>query len=401
MPTSGFAADTLVLMHDGSTKKIKNIKIGDKIMSEDSVPQIVKKIFHSKNIKMYNIIPIKGNTYTVSADHNLLLKTITCETICFDKSRNAYYSKWFENLKITGERFYVKYYDDNNPDALNAAKYYLKNEVPDRDGYIKYGDDITIEVNDYLKLPKGVKRVFRGFSNGIDFGERKIEIDPYILGYWLGDGTSAQPQITTAEPEVVDYFKNFAEKNALVVSKISKKEYRYNITTGTHHAGKRGNMFLNFLKDYNLLNNKHIPDEYKINSRENRLKLLAGLVDSDGYNCGSCYEFILKSEQLVDDIIYVARTLGFRSYKKKVKKTCTNGKNGPVTGTYYRFTICGEGVEEIPSILERKKNLETKSGRTRSTSGFKIEYAGKMDCYRFETNRSNEFLLDDFTAVCC
>jgi intein/homing endonuclease len=73
-----------------------------------------------------------------------------------------------------------------------------------------------------------------------------------------------------------------------------------------------------------MINNKHIPHIYKCNSSENRLKLLAGLIDSDGHlikNGG--YEFTQKNEKLMDDVIYLARSLGF-SCNKKVKKTIIN-----------------------------------------------------------------------------
>lgn len=51
---------------------------------------------------------------------------------------------------------------------------------------------------------------------------------------------------------------------------------------------------MSFLRNNNLLNNKHIPYEYKCNSRDVQLKLLAGLIDSDGYNKTNCYEIIQK-----------------------------------------------------------------------------------------------------------
>jgi hypothetical protein len=134
-----------------------------------------------------------------------------------------------------------------------------------------------------------------------------------------------------------------------------------NITTGTTLDGPGRNVLLNFFKDNNLLNNKHIPDTYKFNSRENRLKLLAGLIDSDGYLSNNVYEFTLKSEILVNDIIFLVRSLCFFTYKKEIQKTCTNGPNGSVTGNYLRFHICGEGLEEILVLLERKRAHERRS----------------------------------------
>ena len=54
------------------------------------------------------------------------------------------------------------------------------------------------------------------------------------------------------------------------------------------------NVFLNTLKELNMINNKHIPYVYKCNSRENRLKLLAGLLDSDGNLSNGSFEFTQK-----------------------------------------------------------------------------------------------------------
>ena len=79
---------------------------------------------------------------------------------------------------------------------------------------------------------------------------------------------------------------------------------------------------MKFLKSNNLINNKHIPYNYKCNNRIIRLKVLAGLIDSDGYNKGNCYEIIQKSTLLAEDILYLCRTLGFACYSKKCKKTC-------------------------------------------------------------------------------
>lgn len=215
------------------------------------------------------------------------------------------------------------------------------------------------------------------------------------MGYWLGDGASAGAQITTAEPEVIEYFEKFANKNNLKVKHYAK--YDYGISS--HTGSKGGNIFLNFLKKYNLINNKHIPDDYKMNSRKNQLKLLAGLIDSDGHYHYNTYDFTLKSEILADDIIFVARSLGFKAFKKECQKTCTNSRNGRVTGTYYRFIIYGEGLEEIPSILKRKQARAREQKKDATVSGFKIKYQGKKTVYSMKTTGNNKILLEDFTVV--
>jgi len=154
-----------------------------------------------------------------------------------------------------------------------------------------------------------------------------------------------------------------------------------------------------FLKDNNLIKNKHIPNKYKFNSKENRLKLLAGLIDSDGYNSNNCFDFCFKSEKLTDDIIFVVRSLGFFTYKTKVKKTCTNAPGGPKTGWYYRFHICGEGLEEIPVLLSRKLAHIRESPKDACVNGIEIVPIGKRICYGFELDVNSTVLAGDFTVV--
>lgn len=100
--------------------------------------------------------------------------------------------------------------------------------------------------------------------------------------------------------------------------KIGNSKYDYSVTTGTKKGKPGRNPFLNFLKDNKLIDNKHIPNTYKFNSEEKRLKLLAGIIDSDGYYNNGYYDFTLESEKLADDIIFVARSLGFKCLKKKM-----------------------------------------------------------------------------------
>ena len=99
------------------------------------------------------------------------------------------------------------------------------------------------------------------------------------------------------------------------------------------------NRMLNSLKQHNMIKNKHIPLIYKCNSRQNRLKLLAGLIDSDGYlsHSKSDYQFCqsLEHEELIDDVIYLCRSLGFACYKNKKKTSKIQ-----VTDSVSHLVIC-------------------------------------------------------------
>ena len=66
------AKGTSVLMFDGSTKAIENIKVGDRVMGPDSLPRDVLALGHGFD-QMYDVLPVKGEKYTVNSEHILSL----------------------------------------------------------------------------------------------------------------------------------------------------------------------------------------------------------------------------------------------------------------------------------------------------------------------------------------
>lgn len=103
--------------------------------------------------------------------------------------------------------------------------------------------------------------------------------------------------------------------------------------------------------------------------------------------------------KLVDDTIFLAISLGFYvSGKKKVQKTCTNAKDGPKTGDYFRFHICGERLNEIPVLLKRKKTHKRESKKNACVNGIKIVSIGQETFYGFELEKTKRILLGDFTV---
>lgn len=394
MDVGGFSSKTSFLMHDGTIKKAKHIKVNDELMSPSGRPTTINEINRVKK-DMYTITSVKGTSYTVPEDHVLMLKVSSSGGVSWNNRQKAYIVEWLEGFSRKRKSF-TEYAFGTREKAYKPAQKFLNKELPENENYTKNNDIVNITVKEYSKLSKRMRVLYKGFSSGIRFDEKDIEIDPYILGYWLGDGTSASTGITTAEPEVVEYFENFAKEHKLLFNKCSTK-YVYRVS-GSGRPG--GNLFMNFLRESNLIYNKHIPDIYKFNSKENRLKLLAGLVDSDGHleRNNNCYDFVFKSEKLADDVIFLARSLGFKSFKRECQKTCTNSANGRVTGTYFRFGIYGKGLHRIPSILERKMASRRTQKKNASVTGITIAYAGRKDCYEFKFD-SKKILLEDFTIV--
>ena len=345
--------DTPILMYDGTIKMVQDVKVGDVIMGDDSTPRNVLTLARGRE-QMYKVIPVKGDPYIVNESHILSLK----------------------------------YSSTVNKDTP-------KGTVRD------------ISVLDYLNLPKsyhGKGGVLVGYRVPIRFPKREVDIDPYILGYWLGDGTSATSQITTEEIEVVNYFKSYAEKincnlHQGTDSVTTRHSLHYTVSGKLLDNNERTpNVMLQQLRKYNLLQNKHIPHDYKCNDRQTQLELLAGIIDSDGSAYDNVYDIIQKNEILLDDIIFLARSLGFAAYKSECKKSCMY-KGERKEGTYYRACIHGKGLDEIPVKCIRKKVTPRQQIKDALNTRIRLEKLEVDDYYGFEIDGNRRFVLGDFTVT--
>lgn len=137
---------------------------------------------------------------------------------------------------------------------------------------------------------------------------------------------------------------------------------------------------------------------YLTSNRSNRLKLLAGLIDTDGYvQKANCINIISKYEHLATDIAFLARSLGFAAYISEVQKSCTNCVDTSKR-PYFSVNISGD-LSEIPCVLARKICDARTINKDPLAVGFKIEDAGYGDYYGFEIDGNRRFLLGDFTVT--
>lgn len=145
-----------------------------------------------------------------------------------------------------------------------------------------------------LHRANGTKRLYIPIVDPIEFQWKDLSIDPYTLGAWLGDGHSNQGIICGVEEEVFE--------------EVGKK-----YTQGFKNFESRGyNGLLIQLRELDMLDNKHIPNEYLTASVEQRMELLRGLMDTDG-NAGNIARrttFANSNERLVDDVVSLVRSLG-------------------------------------------------------------------------------------------
>lgn len=152
-----------------------------------------------------------------------------------------------------------------------------------------------------------------------------LPIDPYILGLWLGDGTSRSGQITTADREVVA---------ALAAAGFEPREL-----TGKYRYGTRGLSPL--LRKAGLLQNKHVPAAYLRGDVSQRLELLRGLMDSDGCaNANGSVEFTSTNRRLADAVLELAVSLGDKAAIREGRATLRGRDCGPKYRIKWSASVC-------------------------------------------------------------
>ena len=336
-------AGTKVLMYSGELKNVEDVKVGELLMGDDSMPRKVISLARGRE-EMYWVRQNKGIDYRVNKSHILSLK----------RSRN--------------------------------------------EGKHKHGDILNISVEEYIKKSNRFKSNYKGYKVAIEFREKKLDIEPYFLGLWLGDGNSNSAQITNTDIEIDIYIKKLAN-DLLIPLKIgflnrnpNHKRYKLhkNIELNNSYLQKK-------LRDLNLLNNKHIPKIYLANSKKNRLELLAGLIDSDGYydDKNHVMEITQKSKKLAQQIKFLADSLGFRcSFNSKIAKI----KKINYECEVYRVRIVGH-LDIIPTKIKRKQARKLISKREHLHTGIKVEFDKIDDYYGFEIDGNKLFLLEDMTVT--
>lgn len=288
----------------------------------------------------------------------------------------------------------------NENHILSLRKAY----VNDGAGKIHGGDILNIPLMEYMGKTKNFKKFFKGWKDKRKFSELPITIDPYILGLWLGDGKSTSSAFYSADEEIISSLRDYAKRVGQDFRQIKEKSNCYKLTITNCDFRKDKYNLQRELRLLGLLGNKHIPQNYKTNTEDNRLKLLAGLIDTDGWknihkSAGgdiSSYCITLTNEKLVKDIMFVAGSLGFRTnIRQKISKI----KSINYQTIAYNVYISGD-VERIPVKIARKKIQKKQRQRIFNYSNITgIDYLGVGDYYGFTLDGDGLYLLDDFTVT--
>jgi deoxycytidine triphosphate deaminase len=220
-----------------------------------------------------------------------------------------------------------------------------------------------------------------------------LPIDPYVLGAWLGDGTTTKAEITCCDPEIL------AEIQAagLAVARTSYGQNLYRIG-GTGHTrdvsnGRyaRNGSLSSQLRTLGLMDGKYVPRPYLEAGPGQRLALLQGLMDTDGFVddvAGRC-EFTSTREPLADAVVELAAGLGLRP----VKSTGRAMLYGVDCGAKYRVKFTPDRpVFRLGRKLARQKPEHSQFHRFRAIADVREVASVPVRCIQV-ASPSGQFLV--------
>lgn len=235
-------------------------------------------------------------------------------------------------------------------------------------------------------------------TSPVSFKDQDQLIPAYTLGCLIGDGgiKSGSPVITSIDGEIVSHFMIYAHSLSLECKPTEEGGINYRISHPENKVGD--NKLINYLKALKLWgcgsHNKFIPDQYKYGSIEQRLELIKGLMDTDGYNDrGKNAEYATVSEQLALDVREVLQSLGYTA-KIKERVTKCDGREFPS----YRLHISGHCVSDLFSL--KRKIVDRHRVRCNLTRTIvKVEKIGREECQCIKIDHTDHLYLTDNFVV--
>jgi replicative DNA helicase len=188
------------------------------------------------------------------------------------------------------------------------------------ENYVTYKNRLQVPLCEPVEFPNDMK---------------KLIIPPYLMGALLGDGGLSISRRTS--------FTNFDDICLYRVrEELSSMGLELSGTRGINIVKKRGVSYNPLVEELERLglsekksDTKFIPEKYIYTSVENRIALLEGMIDTDGFiGKNSSMEILLKNEQMINQLAFVVRSLGGNA-----KVSSTQKKYKGEYHTYYTLRI--------------------------------------------------------------
>lgn len=284
--------------------------------------------------RMYNYwSPLSLDTPIPTPSGWMLMANVLPGSTVFDEHGRPCQVVGQSPIFINRECFRVTF-DDGSRIVADAQHPWTVEERGVRKAATWQWNEKTIATSELTPKKHFIRRV-----QPLQLPDAPLPIHPYLLGVWLGDGSSAEPQITQSDADVEEMRATLA---GFGLDVGMSRKYGDAAPTFTVHGVRKQFAALR------LLGNKHIPDIYLRASERQRWMLLQGLMDTDGA-CNTktrqC-DFTNVSPALVAGFAELLRTLGIRVKYQLRQRGARMFPNGEVYETQdsYQFSFsAGEG----------------------------------------------------------
>lgn len=201
------------------------------------------------------------------------------------------------------------------------------------------------------------------------FDSRNVDLDPYVLGAWLGDGDSSCGIIHIGNNDV---------------EIIGNSTYKFKESKGTTTRKFYSPELNLLLKNNGLIKNKHIPDMYKYNSVEVRKNVIAGLIDTDGYVYHRNGRITISNtnKRIIDDAAFILRSLGQSVIVCEFKPRVSSSG---IVGKKIVYQLCFNPTMTFPTKVKRKKVTKLSINKKRAIVSIeRKEGLGYGNCIQVE-----------------
>ena len=278
--------DTPIPTPDGWTT-MGEIKVGDTVFSDEGVPTRVTFVSEIRvDRECYDVEFSDGTTVTCDADHEWVTERFRDR-----KERKRRNGRGTPRIEIGPARRTTR--------EISASV------------SVRNGDKTTL--NHTVAV-----------AGSLQCKRRELPVDPYVLGVWLGDGTSRSGDVTTADPEILS---ELARRGF-----VARVRPHGNSGRADTYAlwGEDGVSLRRRLSPLGVIGNKHVPAVYLRASEAQRRDLLAGLLDTDGsVTPGGHIEFCNTKKRLAEAVFELAASLGLRPRMVESRATLAGEDCGP------------------------------------------------------------------------
>lgn len=358
-----------VMMADGSFKNIEDVKVGDLVLSPQKDDRYtfakvknLKEFYSPKNFDVHQSKKDKKKLYSCSFNHFIPVNYKN-----FNKDRS---------------------YEWDRKDVV-AEDLFEKSEEALKHNEICFSSPLIPSFN----------------------GRKNCSIEPYALGIFLGDGIfhskrinredgkgskgfwlSRQIKITSADDEIIEEVSKYYPVMSTYQKKKSKaKEFIFSM------EGEFAKELIKYGFEGKRSGEKLIPQQALMSDSNYRKRLLAGLIDSDGYYAKGGYEYLSKSKRLIENIRFLVYSLGgrcgeIRKVKKGIKKT-------GFVGEYYLVSFYVGGLD-LPIITKRRRRDVDLGYKESNRRAVFLKESKPQKVYGFEIDsKSHWYITDNFMVT--